>query len=322
MATMPLGKTSTGAAVARIVLRGHGLQVAVLTYGAALQSVRLDGVDHDLTLGSDDLAQYEGRLCYHGTIVGPVANRLTNAKALINSTPHSFVPNEAAGHFLHGGPNGTQAQVWHIVQADDTAVTLSLGLQDDGFPGHRTVQATYAILPDATLLLTISGTTDAPTVLNLAHHGYWNMDGTPTWAGHRLQIAAAHYLPTDAGCAPTGAVQAVMGTAYDFQQARAIGIDDPFIDNNFCLSHQQEPLRDVLWLTGQSGVRLTVGTTEPGVQVYNGPHGWGAGGLPHGGIAIEPQGWPDAPNHAHFPSIALTPAQNLQQVTRWRFDRV
>jgi aldose 1-epimerase len=314
------GTTRAGQEVQAIRLSAHGLQVCVLTFGAALQSVRLDGVDHDLTLGADDVAAYEGALGYHGTIVGPVANRLAGARALVSEQVVQLQGNEPSGHLLHGGPGGTQARIWHVVQSDQASVTLGLTLLDDGFPGRRMLQVKYAITAPNTLRMEITGTTNASTVLNLAQHGYWNLDGTDTWAGHSLQVAADCYLPTDATHLPTGEVQNVTGTPLDFRQPRRIRPDDPFIDNNFCL----EPggLRDVVWLTGQSGLRLTFATTEPGVQVFNGPEGLRYGVGPYGGIAIEAQGWPDAPNQPGFPSIAVAPAQTYHQVTEWRFDRV
>jgi aldose 1-epimerase len=322
MAISVFGTSRAGQDVHAITLSGHGLQACVLTFGAALQSLRLIGVSYDLTLGSDDLASYEGPLGYHGTIVGPVANRLAGAKALIGGQVVQLHGNEASGHLLHGGKMGTQACVWQIIKANETAVTLALKLQGDGFPGKREIRVTYAIAAPGTLQMEITGTTDGPTLLNLAQHGYWNLDGTDTWAGHQLQIAADSYLPTDNTYIPTGQVRPVKDTSLDFSKPRQLNLNDPFIDNNFCLGHAPAPLRDVVWLTGQSGLRLTFATTETGVQVFNGPEGTRPGVGPYGGIAIEAQGWPDAPNQPTFPSIALAPGQIYHQLTQWRFDRV
>jgi aldose 1-epimerase len=317
----PFGRTSGNDIVLRITLIRGGMRAAVLTYGAALHSVRFDRLPYDLTLQSGEVAGYEGTHCYHGTIVGPVANRLGQGRFRVGGQAFHLDGNEASGHLLHGGVRGTQARVWEVEAADDVSATLSLTLEDDGFPGTRHLRATYALTADATLQLTLTATTDAPSLMNLAQHGYWNLDGTETWDGHTLQIAADHYLPTDATCLPTGDIRPVSGTDFDFREARQIGIGAPFIDNNFCLAHAPAPLRDVVWLTGKSGLRLTFATTEPGVQVFNGPQGW-RGDKPHGGIAIEAQGWPDAPNQPGFPSIALNPGETYSQTTRWKFDRV
>ena len=173
----------------------------------------------------------------------------------------------------------------------------------------------------ANLILTIKGETDAPTLMNFASHSYWNLDGTDTWDGHRLRIAADAYLPTTPDFAPTGDVVGVEGTAMDFRQPRGIGVNSPPFDNNFCLSEGPVPLRDVLWLTGQSGVGMTVATDQAGVQVYDGRGPARPGHRCYEGLAIEAQGWPDAPTHAHFPSIRVTPDLPYRQTTQFRFHR-
>jgi aldose 1-epimerase len=157
--------------------------------------------------------------------------------------------------------------------------------------------------------------------MNVANHSYWNLDGTADWAGHRLQVAADRYLPTTDDFTPTGEIVDVAGTAYDFRAGRRIARSEPPLDNNFCLSDGRVALRDVLWLTGEGGVAMTVATTEPGIQIYDGRNAIRPGHGAYEGLAIEAQGWPDAPNHAGFPSIALGPDETYQQVTEWRFAR-
>jgi aldose 1-epimerase len=312
------GRTAAGEDVARVVLRSDDLTVAVLTYGAALQSVRLRGVVHDLTLGSDALADYEGMMRYHGTLVGPVANRLSGAQAVIGGVLHQLPGNEPSGALLHSGA-GMQARVWTVAEAGLDAVTLALTLAGDGFPGRREVRARFAV-DGAVLRLEVTAVTDAPTLMNVAQHSYWNLAGSRTWAGHGLRIAADRYLPTDAAALPTGEVAPVAGTPLDFRSARVIGPGDPVMDVNFCLSEARVPLREVLWLQG-GAVAMGLATTEPGVQVYDGQQGIRPGRWPHEGLAIEAQGWPDAPNHPGFPSVALHPGETYRQITEWRFVR-
>jgi aldose 1-epimerase len=313
------GMTAAGRDVDRIVIGSDGLQVAVLTYGAALQSVRLAGVGHDLTLGSDRLADYEGPMCYHGTLVGPVANRLSGAQVRIAGATHKLVPNDGK-NLLHSGPGGMHARVWEVIDPQADAVTLGLRLVRDGFPGRRQVWAQYSVAGPV-LRLEVTAATDAPTVMNVAQHGYWNLDGGVTWAGHRLQIAADGYLPTDAAMLPTGEVRGVAGTALDLRAGRVIAPGDPVMDTNFCLSGGRVPLREVLWLRGRT-VSMAVATTEPGLQVYDGAAAIRPGHGPHEGLAIEAQGWPDAPHHAGFPSVELRSGESYRQVTEWRFGRV
>jgi aldose 1-epimerase len=315
------GVTAAGAAVDRITLTSAHMTATLLTYGCALQSLRLAGVAHDLTLGSDTLADYESPMCYHGTLVGPVANRLTRAAAPIDGRMVQFPANEATGNLLHGGADGIQTRIWTVADLTDTSVTLTLELPhgDGGFPGNRHISACFTIT-GTTLRMDITATTDAPTLMNLAQHSYWNLNGTETWAGHTLRIAADAFLPVTADLLPLGHAQPVADTPLDFRRARRIAPgtpDTPGMDTCFCLG--AAPLRDVLWLTGDTHA-MTLATTERGVQVYDGQQGIRPGHAPYEGLAIEAQGWPDAPNHPTFPSIALAPGQTYRQTTTWRFE--
>lgn len=317
------GTTASGKKVERVTIAQDGLSAAILTKGATLQSVRLEGVAHDLTLGSDDLAQYEGKLRHHGALVCPVVNRFTGGKATIGGKPFQFETNQDGLHMLHSGAAGTQHKVWQIASADATSVTLALDLPDGegGFPGNRRVEARFSVLPGARLRLEITATTDALTLFNAANHSYWTMDGAETWDGHTLQIAANSYLPTTDSFAPTGEIADVAGTPMDFRRGRKITRADTALDHNFCLSGGRQPIRDVLWLTGASGLKMTIATTEAGVQIYDGRNAMRPGHGIYEGLAIEPQSWPDAPNHPGFPSIELKPGETCAQVTEWRFNR-
>ena len=165
----------------------------------------------------------------------------------------------------------------------------------------------------------ITATTDATTAMSCANHSYWNLDGTTTWAGHRLQVDADSYLPGTNECNPTGEIADVTGTPMELREARPL---DPKIDrfnNNFCLSDTTEPLRDVLVLEGRTGVKMTMATTAPGLQVYDNNVGARPGRAPFEGLALEAQYWPDAPNNPGFPSITLRADQTYSQTTSWSF---
>jgi aldose 1-epimerase len=317
------GTTATGQAVRKITLRAGEITASVLTWGAVLQSVRLEGVAYDLTHGSDRLADYEGDMRYHGSLIAPVVNRLSDAGAPVAGGRCGFEVNFNGRHSLHSGSAGTHLKVWDLVSATETEAVLALDLPDGegGFPGNRRVEARFSAAAPATLRMAVTVTTDTPTIWNAANHSYWNLDGGEGWAGHRLRIAAEHYLPTDADFIPTGEIAPVAGTAFDFRAPRTVAPSAPDLDNCFCLGHGAEPLREVLWLTGTSGLTLTVATTEAGVQVYDGRHAVRPGRAPYEGLAIETQGWPDAPNKAGFPSIDLAPDAPRSQITEWRFSR-
>lgn len=318
----PFGRTEVGVAVSKISLGSGRLTASILTYGSILQSVRLDGLAYDLTLGSDRLEDYEGPMQYHGALVGPVANRINGARAVLDGREMTFTPNQDGRHLLHSGDTGTHARVWRLAEVTDTACTLTLTLPDGegGFAGNRRVSARWSVERPATLRLEVTVTTDAPTPVNFCNHSYWNLDGTPTWDGHRLKIAAEATTAVDADLIPTGDLPPVAGTPLDFRTMRAITAGNPAMDTNWCLGQGRESLRDVLWLTGARGVTMTIATTEPGVQIYDGRAAIRPGHGPYEGLAIEPQVWPDAPSHPHFPQITLRPGEVYAHHTEWRFE--
>lgn len=319
----PFGKTASGQEVQALTLASGELTVTLLTLGAALQSVRLAGVGHDLTLGSDKVADYEGPMRHHGTLIAPVVNRITGGVADLDGATLRFERNQDDRITLHSGAAGTHLKVWQVEEAGPDHATLALTLPDGegGFPGQREVRARFALSRSATLTLTIEAETDAPTLFNAANHSYWNLDGGADWSGHRLRIDADRYLPATADFTPTGEIAPLAGSPVDLRGETAIAPGLPALDTNFCLADRRGELRDVLWLKGLSGVSMTLATTEPGVQVYDGRNAIRPGRAAYEGLAIEAQFWPDAPAHRHFPSIVLRPGESYRQITRWTFSR-
>jgi aldose 1-epimerase len=317
------GKTAAGEDVHKIILSAGDLTVSLLTLGAIVQDVRLAGVGYSLTLGSETVADYQGRMRHHGSLIGPMVNRLSRASAPIGGKVHRFEANQDGRHTLHSGAAGTHLKVWTLDDLGKNHASLGLVLPDGegGFPGHRRVVARFTLAAPAMLTLTVRVTTDAPTLVNFANHSYWNLDGSRCWDGHQLRVAADRYLPTTDAFVPTGEIADVAGTPMDLRDMRPISVGNPLFDNNFCLSETPQPLRDVLWLRGRSGVNMTVATTRTGIQVYDGRDAVRPGRAVHEGLAIEAQDWPDAPNHRGFPSVELHPDDTYQSVTRWRFAR-
>ena len=316
------GKTAAGQTVQAVSICAGDVTARFLTLGATLQSLMLAGTDHSLTPGSDTLRDYSESMLYFGAIVGPVANRIARAQTRLNGTTLRFDANEN-GNLLHGGTTGTHGHLWTIAETTPSSVTFTLTLPDGhgGMPGNRDIRATFAVLPPATLRLTLTATTDAPSLMNLANHSYWNLDGTDHWQGHTLQIAADHILPVDKNLIPTGVIAPVAGTPFDFLKPRTLTPAEPALDTNFCLSPAKTALRDVASLTGASGLCMTLATTEPGLQIYDAERTARPGKPPYGAFAIEAQGWPDAPNHANFPSVQITPDAPYAQTTEWRFKK-
>ena len=324
------GHTRAGQPVSRVWLEAGGLRAAVLTRGAVLQDLRLQGVAHPLTLGAPEIAAYEGPMRYLGAVVGPVANRIGGAQAVIAGRSYRFEANEGTTT-LHGGDAGLHAHHWSIDRAETDLLCLSCTLRDGegGFPGNRRISAEYRLKAPATLTLRLRAASDAPTLMNLANHSLWNLDGTATHDGHRLRIKADRYLETDVHKLPIAPPRPVAGTRFDLRRARSLDAPQGY-DHNFCLADAPTALRAVAELTGARGIRMVLETTEPGLQLFDAtgfdsaPHA-GHGGAPLGnraGIALEAQRWPDAPNNPGFPSILLEGGALYEQITRFRISRV
>lgn len=317
------GTTQTGEDIDKIVLCAGDLTISILTLGAIVQDLRLAGVTHSLALGSDELSDYEADMKYFGAIVGPIANRISTGRVRLEGMMYELERNENGEIHLHSGSEGVHARVWQVAAQSRDSVTLALTLADGdaGLPGARDIRVTYQLSAPATLTMTIEGTTDATTCMNFASHIYWNLDGTETWEGHQLQIAADHYLPVNEKTCPTGEIADVTGTQMDFRDARSPQTGVPSLDHNFCLSDGKQPLRDVLWMTGRTGTTMTLATTEAGLQIHDAATSHRPGKPCYEGMVIEPQGWPDAPNHRGFGSITVSADQHYHQETRWRFAR-
>ncbi|MEJ6396973.1 aldose epimerase family protein [Yoonia sp. 208BN28-4] len=319
---MHFGTTAQGQDVEKITLQAGDLTVAILTWGAVVQDVRLAGIDRSLTLGSDRIADYEGAMRYHGSLIGPIVNRISTARVKVDGIMYELERNQDGRIHLHSGAEATHLRVWDVAERSDSHVRLTCTLPDGacGLPGHREVSVTYTVTAPADLRVEIDATTDAKTPLSFANHSYWNLDGSAQWNGHRLQVLADRFLPATSDDYPTGEIVEVSGTDMDFRTPRVITAKQDWLDNNFCLSDTRQPLRHALTLTGASGVTLQLDTTEPGVQVYDGRAAKRPDRAPFEGLAIEAQMWPDAPTNRAFPSIMCDPDTPYRQETRFRFS--
>lgn len=324
------GQLPDGQTVQKINISGGGLTAQILTYGATVQDLRLAGVAHPLILGSPTLLPYLTDFRYFGAIVGRFANRIAGGRFDLNGRVHDLNRNDGGVQTLHGGAQGAGQLIWSVAEAGPDSVTLQLKLADGhmGFPGEMQVQATYSVPGDGALRVEIEARTDAPGPCSFAHHGYFNLDGSASVLEHILQIEAENYLPVSAGLIPTGQIAPVAYTAFDFRKSRPIG--DTGFDHNLCLSPARQSLRQVAQLRGAtSGVVLTLSTTEPGLQMYDGQKipARGIAGLEgrrygtYGGLALETQAWPDAPNRPAFPNCILQPGEVSQQTTVYQFTR-
>lgn len=320
------GTLPDGRQVDCVTLTGDGLTARVLTLGAIVQDLRIEGVPHPLVLGCPAVADYLGAGRYLGAIVGRVANRIAGGSFRLDGQTYQTSMNFRGRHLLHGGAEGTDVQLWRITQLASDAVTLDLMLPDGhmGFPGNLQITASLRLAQGA-LQIDLSASSDKATPCNLTHHGYFDLDGRGDVRDQTLSIAAQHYLPVDGDLIPTGEVRPVTGTPLDFRRPRPIGGFG--FDHNFCLSDSAQPLRPVARLTGKQGLSLEVMTTCCGLQLYDGAHLDGVPGLegrvygPHAGLALEAQHWPDAVNHTGFPNTILRPGEAARSSTWYRFEQ-
>ena len=337
------GRTSDGTPVKMAVLNNGIIEAHIISYAAAIQKLIVrdrKGNPVDVVLGFEDVAGYENNTCYLGAVVGRYANRIGGARFFLNAEEYHLTVNDH-GNCLHSGDHGFHHVVFdmELAKNGDDGVLLRAVSPDgtDGFPGNVTLEVEYSLVGSG-LMIQYSATTDAPTVMNVTNHSYFNLNGhdSGTILGHRLQMDAPAYLETDDNLIPTGKLIPTADTPMDFSEEKTIGRD---IDTDYpalklgggydhCFVVADTGLRHVAWLTGpQTGIRMETLTTLPGVQLYsaNGlaldmPGKGGAQYHVREAVCLETQDFPDAPNHMEFPDTTVTPKTAYSATTLYRFD--
>lgn len=336
MTLSAFGKLADGTVVDEVAIAAGDLSVSLITWGAAIHDVRLAGVDHPLVLGFDNLASYVDHSPYFGALVGRNANRIGGGRFSIDTKAYQVTLNEKGRNNLHGGANSFGRRAWRLIEHRDDSVTFAISSPDgdDGFPGNVEAEVTYTIEAPATIRIEATATTDAPTLVNLAQHTYFNLDGSPDILDHVVQIFAGAWTPVDADLIPTGAIVPVAGTDYDFREPRPIRLmrdgERVKYDYNWVVDRAPAATPSPLarLSSPKSGVTLAVDSNQPGVQFYDGNMmnvtvpGLGGRMYPvNGGCCFEAQLFPDAPNHPDFPSSVLRPGETYRQVTTFAFSR-
>ncbi|MEV1019002.1 aldose epimerase family protein [Streptomyces sp. NPDC050264] len=316
-----------GTDVHRWTLERDGVRVRVLTYGGVLQSVEVpdrEGVLANIVLGFPDLATYLTLPePYLGATVGRYANRIAGGRFLLDERVYHLAQNNGANS-LHGGERGFDKRVWDAEAVGEHALRLTRVSPhgEEGFPGRLDVSVTYALEKGGVLRLSYEAVTDAPTIVNLTNHSYWNLGGADSGSaagGHEVRIDAGHVTAVDDELIPTGEVAEVGGTRFDFRESRKVGAG---YDHNYVLDKgvtaAPEEVAEVH--DPASGRVLSVATTEPGLQLYT------ADGFdealpfaPGAGIALETQHFPDSPNRPEFPSTVLRPGDVYRSETVYGF---
>ena len=347
----PFGRVD-GKAVERYTLANdNGMRVSVLTYGGIVQSLVVpdrNGIGGDVALGFDSIEDYMELSPYFGAIVGRYANRIAQGRFEFDGETYELAVNNPP-NALHGGERGFDKVIWTAEQLDSPdgpSLLLSYTSPDgeEGYPGTLDVTVTYTVTQDNELRIEYAAATDAPTVVNLSNHSYFNLagEGSGSILDHVLQFNASFYTPVDETSIPTGEIAPVAGTAFDFTTAHTIAehirnASDEQIaiglgyDHNVVLDRDDPEdtsmIQAAVVTEPTSGRVMTVSTTEPGVQFYSGNLLTGAFGGKSGrtyrqsdGFCLETQHFPDSPNRPNFPSTELRPGEEFRSMTVYTFS--
>lgn len=325
----------------------NGLRARVTEYGAILVSMETpdkDGKLADLTHGYDTLEGWLTNTSYFGSTVGRFGNRIANGKFSLDGKEYTLATNNEPGGIpchLHGGVKGFDKVLWSGTVKGENAVEFTYVSPDgeEGYPGTLTSKVTYTLTDDNELKWEAEATTDAPTILNLVHHSYWNLSGDPntTINDHELMLAADHYLPTDKGLIPTGEIAPVTQTPMDFTTATAIGarVDAEFealefgggYDHAWVLKEGEGVRLAARLKDPKSGRVLEISTDQPAIQFYGGNF---LDGMAVGknevayafrtALCLETEGFPNSPNQPEFPSPVLRPGETYKHVMIHKFS--
>ena len=336
------GRLPGGTAVDLITMHGDGVEVAAMTYGATIASLRTPdrhGRVADIALGFDTLAAYVEQRAYIGGVVGRYANRIRGASFEIDGAAYPLAANEGRNH-LHGGERGFDKHVWtaEILRpggAQGVVFSRVSPAGEEGYPGTLRVNVRY-LLRERTLEVEYTAVTDAPTYVNLTQHTYFDLSGgsSPHVLDHLLQIRAAQFTPIDDELIPTGEIASVDETPFDFRAPARIGsrLNTPHdqltngrgYDHNWVLEGASLPAARVV--DPRTRRTLEMRTTAPGLQFYSGNQLDGTligiGGrryVRHSGFCLEPQHFPDSPHHPQFPPTRLNPGETYRSRTTLTF---
>ncbi|MDO0932806.1 aldose epimerase family protein [Streptomyces sp. DG2A-72] len=315
------GTLSDGTPVHRWTLERANVRVRILSYGGIVQSVEVpdrEGRPGNVVLGFADLDGYTAHPGpYFGALIGRYANRIAGGGFPLDGVTYALEPNNGPNS-LHGGGRGFDKRVWDVTPVEHGVRLARVSPHgEEGFPGRLDVSATYTLDGAGSLSIAYEAVTDAPTIVNLTNHSYWNLSGAGNAGGHELRIAASRFTPVDADLIPTG-VAPVEDTRFDFRTERKVGAG---YDHNFVLDKgvTSAPERVAELYDPASGRTLTVATTEPGLQLYTADH-LSEPFSPGDGIALETQHFPDSPNRPEFPSTVLRPGEVFRSQTVYGFS--
>jgi len=337
----PFGQVDGKSVDIYTLTNAKGMVARITNYGAIVTSLLVpdrNGTLGDVVLGFDTVNDYVEKSPYFGAIVGRVANRIANATFQLEGKTYKLAANNPP-HHLHGGKKGWDKVIW-VAEPKETASGPSLKLThvspdgEEGYPGTVTATAIYTLTNDGSLEVEMSATTDKTTLVNMAHHSYWNLAGfgSGTVLEQELTIPADKYTPGDP--VPDGRIVAVKGTPFDFTTAKPIGRDikaaggKPVgFDHNWVVNGEPHAMRPMARLKDpKSGRVMTLTADQPGLQFYSGNFldgsnkGKGAGQPQYAGLCLETQKFPNSVNvPAWRDEVILRPGKSYHHMMVHRF---
>jgi aldose 1-epimerase len=346
------GITEDGSEVYEYTLtNAKKMEVKIITFGGIITSIMVPDRRHifeNVALGFDNLQDYETKNPYFGSITGRYANRIDEGRFTLDGVTYQLEINNPPNH-LHGGFKGFDKVVWEVTEEINRRDAVGIELHylspdgDQNYPGNLDVYVVYTLTDKNEIRMDYQATTDAPTIVNLTNHTYWNLEGEGEGDiyDHILKINASHYTPVDETLIPTGEIEPVEGTPFDFRKSKRIsdGIrsDHPQVvigrgfDHNWVLDRPSFEDKSMILAARlyepTSGRQLDIFTTEPGIQFYSGNfldgtlYGTSHRAYRQGdGLALETQHFPDSPNHPNFPSTVLQPGETYQTTTIFKLS--
>ncbi len=333
--TKSLFGTIDGVPVFEVVIGSRaGASARILTFGAVVRDLVVPhaGASQHVALGLNTIEDYVAHSPHFGAIPGRYANRIAHGRFVLDGVAYELDRKPGDKHTLHGGPHGFGKRIWTLGNHDDSSATLRLESPDGdaGFPGALVATCVYRMLEPATLRGELTATADKPTVVNLTHHGYFNLDGSPDILDHEVTLFADFITPSDADLIPTGEIRSLAGGAYDFREARPVrNASGTVYDTNFVARRPLGPngLAPIAHVRSpRNGLALSLHSNQPGVQFYDAatlavpvPGLGGAHYGAHAGLCLEPQAFPDSPNRRHFTDTTLRPGGEYRHVSEFRF---
>ena len=340
--------TLDGKPVALYTLKGGDVTLQVTNFGARVVSIFTpdkDGAYEDIVVGYNNIKDYvtpPGER-FFGACVGPVANRIGNARFQIDDILYSTPANDNGVNTLHGGYIGLDNVVWDVVSADESSIVLHFLHPDglEGYPGNKDMTMTYTVTPEGEFKIDYKAVTDKTTPINISNHPFFCLRGEAngTVEDYIMYIKSSSFIPIDSLSIPTGEIADVTGTPFDFRTAHAIGemIGEDNIqlknargyDHNWCIDRETENDVELMCTVydPQTGRQVDVLSDQPGIQFYSGNffNGKSCGkyGRPLGfrsSLALETQHYPDSPNNPQFPSVLIEPGQTYTQTCIYRFS--